>query len=141
MICKVDGCESPVENHDTGLCSSHNRNLRKLAPKKKKFQRIRNVSKRRQSEIVKYRKAKREFFEDSKNGICAVCKQPGADSIHHSKGKEGKLLYDKRWFVPIHSFNINPEFGTSCHSYIEANPEHARKIGVTHSRLTKHETD
>lgn len=147
MYCKKEGCSKIVENRDLGLCSSCSRKARKGTPEKKKPQRIKQISSKKIKEINEYTKLQKDFFKDPKNRICKVCGKGGADSIHHSKGKVGyadeearlkgiTLLNDVRFWVPIHSYQINPEFGTTCHRYIEDHPEYAREIGVTSSRLS-----
>lgn len=147
MFCKIEGCNKIVENRDLGLCSSHARQARKGSPEKKKPNFIKQISSKKIKEINEYTKLQKEYFKDPKNRICKVCKKGGADSIHHSKGKVGfadnearlkgiTLLNDVRFWVPIHSFQINHEYGTTCHRYIEDHPEFARKIGVTSSRLS-----
>lgn len=151
MYCKIDECDRPVENKDTGLCATHGHLERKkkkkdLKPKKKPVK-IKSISSKKMAEVNEYIKRKKDFFKHAPNRICQVCHQGGADSIHHSRGKVGyydedsrmnneSLLIDTRFWIPIHSFNINPKFGTSCHTYIETHPDFARKIGVTYSRLS-----
>jgi hypothetical protein len=136
MYCITEDCNNPVENQDTGLCPSCGRKQRKQQEAKpKKVYRIPSVSKKQKKAISEYSKAKAEFFNDPKNRICRVCKLPGADSIHHSRGRIGSLLTDQRYFIPIHSFNVHPQFGCSCHEYIETHPEYAKEIEVTKSRL------
>lgn len=151
MFCKIDGCGRPAENRERGLCGTHLRAERKnqtLETKETKFDKIKSMSSKKMKEVSEYSNAKNEFFKDPKNRICKVCGGGGADSIHHAKGKVGfadnesrlkgiTLLLDERYWVPIHSFKVNPEFGVSCHRYIEDRPEFAREIGVTQSRLSK----
>lgn len=36
-MCKIDGCTSPIENPDTGLCAKHNRESRKVIKPKKAY--------------------------------------------------------------------------------------------------------
>ncbi len=152
MICKVDACDRPAENKEKGLCATHSRRERKtqsLDSKEKLIPKgIKLVSDKKRQELNDYRTSKKEFFSHPENLICKVCGEGSADSIHHGKGRVGyaddearmngiTLLLDQRFWVPIHSFRINKEFGVSCHAWVETHPEFARSIGVTKSRLSK----
>lgn len=153
MLCKIDGCGRPVENVEKQLCSTHSRQERKNhleGCKEKKFNKIKSFSDKKMKEVSEYSERKKKFFENHENRICRVCGGNGADSIHHSIGKVGyfdnesrlkgvTLLLDERFWIPIHSFKINPEYGMSCHRYIEDRPELARKLGVTKSRLSSND--
>lgn len=150
MFCTVEGCGRPAENREKGLCSTHARQQRKAelegVKQKEKPKRIKSASAKKLKEIDDYVKASKTFLSKPENKICKVCGKPGADSIHHAKGKVGfadnearlngiTLLMDERYWVPIHSYWYNPDFGASCHRYIEDRPELARELGVTKSRL------
>ena len=62
------------------------------------------------------------------NPWCKICELRGnhvihgTEDVHHSRGKQGLLYFDVRWFVPC---------CRSCHSWAENNVESAMAIGVT----------
>lgn len=145
MYCKVEGCDNPVENRDTGLCATHNREARKIAKPKKIYQ-IPKQSAKRKVLDAEYDRKRKAFLK--KHQVCIVCKLPAADSIQHLKGRDGyadewarenniPLLLDERYWAPIHSFNLNPNYGVSCHSYVNDHPDWAIKNGYALERLTK----
>lgn len=78
-------------------------------------------------ELKVYRKVRDEYFKEN-----PVCEFPGCESeyvtLHHAKGKIGKLLTDKRFFKSI------------CwphHRYCEENPAIAQELGLSYKRLDK----
>lgn len=144
MTCSFEDCDNPIEAN--GMCGSHNRLSRKQKKEPTKKKAIKAFSDKKMSEIKEYSRNRKEFLKVPENTICRVCLKEGADSIHHGMGKIGfadnearengiSLLLDDRFWIPIHSFFINPEFGCSCHHFIEVNPEYAKKIGVSFDRL------
>ena len=150
QTCLSNDCFSSIENPDTGLCAACGRALRKSQePKKeKKYQRIRQASKKKTGEIKEYIEVKKRFLNNPENKLCCVCNRPGVDSIHHAKGKEGysdemeiPLLIDERFFKPIHSFILYPTYGISCHQWVEEHPEEAKRLGYSNSRLETDKTN
>ena len=154
MICNIEGCGRPVENHELGLCATHARQARKgnnpsqAKPRKK----IRQYSDKKLEQINQYTRDKKEFFKNPENRICKVCGEGGADSIHHAKGKVGyaddwaamndiPLLLDQRFWIPIHSFRVNPKLGCTCHQWVEEHPEKAKELGLSQNRLSNEEED
>lgn len=83
---------------------------------------MRKVSKKRAKQLREYSKKKKDFL--SKNPLCAVCGRP-ADQIHHKKGREGELLNDETFWLPLEIF---------CHRKIEDNPEWAKEMGYSLNR-------
>lgn len=81
-----------------------------------------NRSEKRKGEEAEYRKAKREYLED--HPICEMdgCCKP-SEIIHHKKHREGKRIYDKRYFMALCG-GFEP-----CHKYIHANPEESYAKG------------
>lgn len=71
-----------------------------------------------------YNKIRPVFLEGK---ICPITKQP-ATEIHHKKGRIGDLLIDIRYFLAV---------SDEGHKKIEANPEWAKKMGYSLSRLSK----
>jgi hypothetical protein len=148
MSCTHQDCDNHIENPETGLCATHGRLARKalIGKPKPKRSRIKQVSDKKTKELSEYSKRKKAFFSIPTNRICRVCGLPAADSIHHGAGKVGywddeareesiTLLLDERFWIPIHSFNIHPEFGTSCHDWTETHPIEAKKLGLSFDRL------
>lgn len=117
--CKIEGCERPVENRDTGLCATHAHASRKevKAP-------IKRVSDKLSGELDEY-SIKREAFLKA-HPRCAVYYFRKATTIHHSRGR-GKYLMDESTWIPC---------SMEGHTRIELNPQWAREKGFTKSRLT-----
>ena len=73
----------------------------------KKQGRIKPRSKRRAAEEREYLKERNEWLERPENSICAVCiveQEPipqRATQVHHKKGRIGKLLLDKRFWLGV----------------------------------------
>lgn len=66
------------------------------------------------------------------NRACAGCyyvaktMQPSrAVDVHHQRGREGLLLFDVRYFIPL---------CRRCHEFVEANKEKAREFGLEAER-------
>lgn len=98
----------------------------KPIPKPKKTQkRIRQVSKKRGRENGQYLVLRKVFLEN--HPICQVdkCKNP-ATTIHHKKGRIGKLLCDIRHFLAA---------CVDCHQKIELEPEWAKENGYSEDRI------
>ena len=62
---------------------------------------------------------------------CRICELRGnvpprwTDDVHHSRGREGLLLFDVRYFIAA---------CRTCHTWAEDNKEAARALGVTAQR-------
>lgn len=96
--CTVPGCESPVENRDLGLCATHNKEARaKYVPPKPKKP-INKVSTTRKEQLKIYFLLRDKWIEGKK---CAVHKNMPATDVHHMKGREGALLLDTRYWLPV----------------------------------------
>lgn len=106
-----------------GFCSSHYWQSRSKSPKKKEQKPIRRVSAKRSKENVQYLKVRLEFLNE--NQTCKCCGASATD-VHHTKGRIGSLLTDKRYFVAL---------CRGCHNRVEENPIWAKKHGYSKSRL------
>lgn len=88
---------------------------------------IPKISKSMAIKLREYAKLKKEFMKE--HPICAAdfnyCSILATD-IHHSKGRVGKLLLDVKYFVPV---------CRSCHRKIEDNPNMAKELNLSISRL------
>ncbi len=94
-------------------------------PFKKPTKKIKPISKKRSSQLVEYRKVRKQFLKEN-----PICMYPGCNStevtLHHSRGRLGSFLSDKKYFKSL------------CwphHQYIETNPVLAVKLGLSYSRL------
>lgn len=138
-----DGCESPIENPETGLCATHGRMMRKAAnaketPKKQPLpirqkKPIAKISKKMAKQISEYSREKRPWIKGKR---CAVFPHLMAVDIHHKKGKVGyadaqaraagiTLLMDKRYWLAVSRVG---------HNQIENNPAWAKKMGFSLDR-------
>ncbi len=82
---------------------------------------LKSRSKKRSKEESEYSKLRKAFLTE--NPYCAQIKFHGcsgrATTIHHSRGRVGRLLTDKRWFIPL---------CMECHSWVEENHKYARMV-------------
>jgi hypothetical protein len=92
----------------------------KVAPKK-----ISTRSKKMQKNMVLYGKLRKQFLKD--NPICPITGEKTTD-VHHKKGRLGKLLLDTRFWLAV---------SRKGHKRIEVNPEWAKQMGYSLSRLNK----
>lgn len=104
-------------------------NAQQKAAKGKKPKPIRPVSDKRQALNAAYSILRAQFLKN--NPICRAritgeCAHHAAD-VHHKKGRGPYLLDDSTW-LPV----CRP-----CHSWIENNPEEAKKLNLSLSRLAK----
>jgi hypothetical protein len=89
---------------------------------------------------VKWRSKSKEVLDAVYNAIaalfktahptCRICELRGnvprwTDDVHHSRGREGLLLFDVRYFIAA---------CRTCHTWAEDNKEAARALGVTAQR-------
>ena len=143
------GCTNPIENQDTGACSSCGRALRKAEEQevkeleklknaqktgKLKQQKIAPVSEKMAKLLSQYSKEKKEWIKDKR---CVVYPDQLATTIHHAMGRIGfadqwardnnvPLLLDKRHWIPA---------SLEGHTWIETHPEESKKKGWSKDRL------
>lgn len=108
-----------------GMCQRCYRSKQKPLPKPKK--QIAKFSKTSLDKLKRYRKLRDKFLEEN-----PICQYPECNSrevtLHHSRGRLGNLLTDKRFFKSL------------CwphHQHIEQNPDLAKSLGLSFSRLNK----
>lgn len=89
--------------------------------------RIKSVSDKKLVELKEYRKLRDGYL--SANKVCEhpKCKNLSED-LHHAKGRVGSLLTDVRYFKAL---------CRKCHRWVEDNPEEAKALGLSLSRLEK----
>lgn len=109
-----------------GMCTEcyNKENEPKMRLKRSK-KRIKKVSKSRSKELSVYDRERIRYMNS--HAFCEVCGKRATD-IHHKKGRVGKLLTDKRYFLAV---------CRECHSRIETDPQWAKDKGYSLSRLSK----
>lgn len=119
------GKEVPVI---AGRCKHHywiHRSLVKSGKPKRKP--ISPVSRKMTQRLAEYRRKRDRFLREN-----PVCMFPGCGSrevsCHHSRGRTGDLLTDERWFKSL---------CVRHHEHVERNPEEAKKLKLSYSRLEK----
>ncbi len=85
---------------------------------------MKGYSDKRAAEMEQYNREAKEFV---KGKICPITNQP-ATEVHHKKGRIGKLLLDKRFWLAV---------SRNGHNKINNNPIWAMQMGYTISRLAK----
>lgn len=89
---------------------------------------INKRSEKRAAEERLYTTIRKVFLSQEKNKLCGVnvvgCTFRATD-IHHVKGRHGKRLLDKNYFLPS---------CRSCHTWIGNNPSEARAMGYIQTR-------
>lgn len=110
-VCSHQGCNNPV--FSKGLCTMHWR-WQHAKP-------IPQFSDSMVKQLAVYRKRRDEYFEKH-----PVCEFPGCNSrkitLHHKKGRVGKLLTDIRYFCSL------------CwkhHQYVGEHHEEAVRLGLS----------
>lgn len=116
--CKIPDCNKPAEG-TTGLCSSHNKALRKVV-KPTLRKRGENLTKKMEA----YHNRRVAFL---RNKRCAVYPTLPATEIHHQRGRIGDLLLDDRYWLPV---------SRKGHVMITLKPAWALKSGYSLPRNT-----
>lgn len=97
---------------------------------------MRQQSKKGRKRQSKYSKAASEYLKE--NPFCEICGREENLSIHHKAGRNGSLLWDKRYFMTTCMIgyvldkmfpNSNKNHTGGCHGWIEANKNLAREKG------------
>lgn len=113
----------------TYLCNEH-KHLKQYQPKEKKTNPIKKESEKRAKENKAYKKAREEYLQEHEDCECCIQEQDQvinpATEIHHKKGRIGKRLIDKRFFLAV---------CRDCHEFIENNPEWAKQNGYSLQRI------
>lgn len=83
------------------------------------------ISDKMKGDLALYRKKRDEYFKEHQ-----VCEYPGCHNkkitLHHKRGKIGKLLTDERYFCSL---------CLKHHIEVNENPDEALKMGLVGSRL------
>lgn len=94
-------------------------------PEEKKKVKISVKSLKRKVEDKLYLKNKKEYLIEHIRCEVKGCNRVSED-VHHKKGRVGKLLYDKRFFMAV---------CRNHHTEIETDPKAAKENGYSLSRL------
>lgn len=100
---------------------------RKDKPKKPR-KRLNPISKKQGKRNREYAKERKEFLED--NPACQAQLKTclgKSTQVHHKRGRVGKNFLDKKTWLACCQW---------CHDVIELNPELAKELGLSESRLT-----
>jgi hypothetical protein len=89
--------------------------------------RIKSVSTKKLAELKEYRVVRDGYLDTHKLCEHPECSNPSED-LHHAKGRVGSLLTDVRYFKAL---------CRKCHRWVEDNPEQAKALGLSLSRLEK----
>lgn len=130
-ICKIEGCNNPVFSRKTMLCKFHTPN-KPIASKSKP----KPISASRMDDMKKYSKAKKEYLAEHDTCQFPGCKKrhmPASNpnqtlEIHHKKGRDGEMLYNKEFFMAVCRFH---------HGYIEMHREESYEKGWLLKRTTR----
>jgi len=87
---------------------------------------IKRISDKRAAQNKEYLILRKAYLRA--NPFCAVYPKQQATQIHHKKGRIGKLLTDIKYFLPV---------SDEGHQKIEMNPNWAKEMGYSLSRLGK----
>lgn len=86
---------------------------------------MKGMSDKRAAETEQYNQEAKEFV---KGKMCAVFPKKKATQVHHKKGRIAGLLLNKKYWLPV---------SMSGHEKIEKNPNWAKEMGFSMSRLSK----
>lgn len=98
--------------------------------KKLPFSTIPRLSPKRAKEEREYTKERKKHLAENNRcelKILGVCTHV-ATTIHHSKGRIGKLLLDKKWWK---------RGCMECHQWVEEHPDKAKELKLSFNRFTK----
>lgn len=76
------------------------------------------VSDKRRAQLKEYATERKSYLAAKPS--CQVCHKRRAAEIHHTRGREGKLLLEKEFWLPV---------CWACHRKIHDNPRWARENG------------
>lgn len=130
MPCKLYNCtsENPCHYCKKQEARKHPKYLKRTPIEKKPYE-IPKQSKKRAKQNREYLRLRKQFLTD--NPMCEA-KLTGctgvATTCHHSKGRIGDLLTDTEHFVAL---------CMPCHHQVETQPEMAKQLGLSKSRLKK----
>ncbi len=125
--CEFPTCSTQLPDKQR-LCVNHKKFSEQMGialEPKKEVKGIAKVSDKMKAIASEYKKVSDEFLKEN-----PVCQYPGCDctvvQVHHSKGRTGKFLWDKKWFRAL------------CwphHLYCETHPKEAKELGLSFDRL------
>jgi hypothetical protein len=104
------------------------------APNKRQNKPIKPRSKKRGKEEVQYLFESRKYLKEDNRcemNIPGVCTKV-ATTVHHCKGRIGKLLLDKEWWK---------RGCLPCHMWVETHPNEARELGLVLNRFVDNKSE
>lgn len=132
---KCKECKEEKYLFGHGLCKEcysvkNNKPLKRTNIEKKPYK-INPVSKTQEQRLKKYREKREKYLKDKPfcEARLSGCRLK-ADQIHHMKGRDGNNLF--KHFLGVCD---------NCHRTIELNPEMAKELNLSISRLKKDEDD
>lgn len=104
--------------------SSEPKSYKVSKTKQSPVKRIKSVSTKKLAELKDYRVVRDRYLKGK------ICEYPNCTNkdveLHHAKGRVGSLLTDVRFFKAL---------CRKCHRWVEDNPEEAKALGLSLSRL------
>lgn len=87
----------------------------------RRTKRVNQVSNRASARAARwlYERAKEEFKKQYP--VCYRCRRDGEIEIHHTRGRAGTLLVDRRFFIPLCE---------CCHTWVHEHPKQAWATGL-----------
>lgn len=113
-------------NAKTDMCLKHKWASTEKPPEKKVYK-IAKRSEKRARQEKEYTKLAKDFLKNHPVCEYPACNQPST-TIHHMAGRISLLLCDVRYFKAL---------CLDCHVFCENNPEKAKELGLSKSRLNK----
>lgn len=129
--CQNEGCPKTYKKYkstDPPYCSIKCYHEAKPPKPKKAASTIAKRSKKRETQEKLYSQLRKAYLAKPENKTCPITKQPSTE-VHHKKGRIGDLLLDTRYWLAV---------SREGHRKIEENPEWAKEMGYSLSRLEKH---
>lgn len=113
--CQYEGCDRDVFSHN--FCQWHQsartdkKWLKSLLKQRKTTNKIKPVSSKQRSKLIKYDKAKKEKeirLKENNQWFCIFCGEyfNGDDKPdwHHTAGRDGDLVFDDKYIFPAHTY-------------------------------------
>lgn len=128
--CIIEGCSSPVENQETGLCASHahaQRKAERQASKVKIVTPIKKITTKRAAQNQEYLKLRKEYLEAYPACEVEDCHNKSTE-VHHMRSREGESLLNTNEFLAVCH---------GCHHKITTDSAWAVANGYSYSRTGK----
>lgn len=101
---------------------SHQKNGRKPVKRRTQLKLSSKPIRRRSKAMAKRMQVYQQQAEEWLGSrMCANGCMSSATQVHHSRGRRGNLLLDKRFWIPLCA---------QCHRFVHDHPEEARELGL-----------